>query len=75
MNYDNKTCPLCCKKISKGLSVYLIMNNYILFPNVFVHSRCVSLEKEDCIKQLVSSYTEFKDFLKKNKFWYNKQYL
>lgn len=79
MNYDDKMCPLCGKKISKGLSVYLIVNNYVLFPNVFVHSKCVPSEKEyikpkeECVKQLTSSYTKFRNFLKRNKFWYNSQ--
>lgn len=65
---DAKICPLCLKKICKGDSIYLIMNNYILFPNLFVHKACVS-SKEECIKQLVSSYEEAKKAFKKHEFW------
>ena len=68
MNYDNKLCNLCGKEILKGLSVYLIMSDRTLFPNVFVHTKCVQSKKE-CIKQLVSSYERFKLLPEKDKCW------
>ena len=66
--YNRGVCPLCSKKIHKGDKVYLIINNYTLFPNTFVHRTCVS-SKKDCVKQLKSSYDKYKKFVKKYSFW------
>lgn len=66
--YNKNICPLCLKKIYEGNEVYLIINNYILFPNIFVHKPCVS-SKKDCVRQLKSSYDKYKKFIKKYSFW------
>ena len=66
--YNREICPLCSKKIHEGDEVYLIINNYILFPNIFVHKSCIS-SKKDCVKQLKSSYDKYKKFVKKYSFW------
>lgn len=48
-----KDCPVCRKKIEGG-KMYIIINNYILFPNICIH--------EDCL----SSWDEIFTFLKKD---------
>lgn len=65
-------CPICSKHIYKGDAIYSIMNNYVLFPSVPVHKECVR-SKEECVKYLVANYTKFKNFIKRNEFWYNEQ--
>ena len=67
--YENDICPLCNEEILYKTKVYLVSNNYALFPDIFVHYRCVQSKKE-CIKRLISSYKKFKDCLAKNIFWH-----
>ena len=66
--HNQDICPLCFKKIQNKDEVYLIINNYILFPNIFVHRACVG-SKEECVRQLKSSYDKYKKFIKKYSFW------
>lgn len=71
-------CALCRKKLGKGDKLYLIMNDYILFPNLYVHRACAP-SKEECVEQLVKSYKEFgkefEDIKKKYKFWFDKTHI
>lgn len=64
-------CPLCNKKISNGEKLYSIINNYKLFPNLYVHKACVP-SKRGCVIRLVKMYEEFKKFKIKYKFWLDK---
>ena len=61
-------CPLCNKQIIKGDNLYLLINNYRLFPNVFVHIDCITTEKE-CIIKLTKSYIKYENFKQKYIFW------
>lgn len=67
--YDKSICPLCFKKLQNKDKVFLIINNYILFPNVFVHRSCVG-SKSGCIKSLTTSYRKAKRIIKKYNFWF-----
>ena len=73
LDKENNICPLCRNKIVKGDDLCLIMNNYILFPNMFVHKKCITT-KEECIKKLVKEHEKFKKFVNKYKFWIDKYY-
>ena len=66
-------CAVCNQKIYKGDTLYLIMNNHVLFPNVYVHDACVE-PKEKCVKYLTESYKEFEDFTAKYKDCINRVY-
>lgn len=75
-NLDNERtdmCPLCRKKIVPGDDLWLIMNNYILFPNMFVHRNCVGT-KRTCISKLVRERAAFRKVVAKYKFWIDKYY-
>jgi len=64
-------CPLCNKQIIKEDNLYLLINNYKLFPNIFVHIDCVTTKKE-CVIKLTKSYKEYEDFKQKYIFWEKK---
>lgn len=63
-------CAVCNKKIYKGDTIHLIMNNYKLFPNVYVHDACIE-PKEECVEYLIRNYKEFKEFTDKYRAWLN----
>jgi len=67
-------CPLCNKQIIKGDDLYLLINNYKLFPNIFVHQSCV-ITKKDCVVKLAKNYKKYKDFEKKYDYWIRRIYL
>ncbi len=76
LTYSNRykrddICPLCNKQIIEGDSLYLLINNYKLFPNVFVHVNCVTTKKE-CVIKLTKSYKKYKDIKQKFSFWESK---
>ena len=78
LQYNNKykrddVCPLCNKQIIKGDNLYLLINNYKLFPNIFVHQSCVTTKK-DCIIKLAKNYKEYKNFEKKYNYWIKRIY-
>jgi len=66
-------CPICKKLILTGDHLYLLINNYKLFPNVFVHRDCITTKKE-CIIKLTKSYKKYEDFKDKYIFWEPKEY-
>lgn len=70
---NEEWCAVCNQKIYKGDTLYLIMNNHVLFPNVYVHDTCVE-PKEECVAYLTNNYKEFKGFVEKYKSWIDKIY-
>ena len=66
-------CPLCRKKIVTGDELWLIMNNYVLFPNMFVHKNCVGT-KRSCVNKLIKEHVAFRKAVDKYKFWIDKYY-
>lgn len=62
------TCPLCNERIVDGDDLYLIINNYKLFPNLYVHRGCAP-SIEECTKHLTKMYREFEKIRKKYEFW------
>ena len=66
-------CLLCNKQIVKGDDIYLLINNYVLFPNIFVHVDCVT-DKKDCVIKIAENYKEYKDFEKKYDYWIRRIY-
>ena len=67
--YNRNICPLCLKKIHEGDKIYLIVNNHILFPNIFVHKTCVG-SKRECVRSLIASYKIAEKVIKKYRFWF-----
>jgi hypothetical protein len=57
----NKVCPLCRGSIKEGDKCKLIVNNYTLFPNVFVHTDCFT--KNDPIETIKWLQKDYKDYL------------
>lgn len=47
---DIKNCPICNNEINFNDKIYLIINNFELFPNVLVHIKCVD---DDCNKDVL----------------------
>ena len=68
-DYLGRTCPLCNQKIVGRDDVYLITNKYELFPNLYAHIRCATLE-EKCVEQLINLYKESEMVRKKYKAWF-----
>lgn len=68
-DYLGRTCPLCNQKIVGRDDVYLITNKYELFPNLYAHIRCATLE-EGCVKQLIKLYKESEMVRKRYKAWF-----
>ena len=66
-------CALCNKKIYKGDTIHLIMNNQSLFPNVYVHEACIE-SKESCIEQLIENYKDFENSIHKYRFWLDRMW-
>jgi hypothetical protein len=33
-------CPLCNNIIKEGETIYLVFNNYVMFPNCIIHEKC-----------------------------------
>lgn len=58
--------PLCQKSLILNDEIYLAMNNFKLFPNKFVHVKCVEERGlEASTKHLIQSY-EFAKKIKSN---------
>lgn len=70
--YNKDVCPLCMKKLQDKDEVYLIINNYALFPNIFVHRTCVGSKKR-CIVYLITSYKNAKKIVEKYSFWFKNE--
>jgi hypothetical protein len=52
-----RTCALCRNLLQKGNQIYLIVNNNIVFPNVFVHKECSDkYGMEKTIRMLIRDY-------------------
>ena len=66
-------CAVCNKKIYKGDTIRLIMNNQVLFPNVYVHDACIE-SKENCVNYLTEDYKRFKEFSDIYKVWISRTY-
>jgi len=73
-------CPLCRKQIESGDETYLLINNYKLFPNVVIHTKCVDLtpimnsipiiDWKDTIKKLKKDYEQAEQSRKHNACWF-----
>jgi len=63
-------CPFCKQQISSGNSIYLFVNNHILFPNIMCHSKCICDEvTKDTIEKLINSYKYYCDIHKNIRAW------
>jgi hypothetical protein len=63
-----KTCPFCGELITEG-PIFLLFNNWKLFPNVVVHKECIDKysTKEEAMIFLFEDYQE----ALKHKHWFN----
>lgn len=57
-------CPICKEKIKKNDTVYLIINNYKLFPNRVMHKSCCKGNFMDTTKQLIELWNKHQDTIK-----------
>lgn len=56
-NLSCKVCPLCEERIRDGSEVFLVINNYILFPNIVIHSNCIDGDPdEEVVRKLKKSF-------------------
>jgi hypothetical protein len=62
---DEKICPFCLGPIQTGDKVFLVITNYVLFPNVICHIKCAKKVDEEIVKRLMDSYGEAKEAFKK----------
>jgi len=64
-------CPLCNKKFEEETTtdIYLIINNYKLFPNTFCHAECIDRlpSLQNVASVLSAFYTLYKDM--KQELW------
>lgn len=65
-------CPLCKQQISKGDTIYLFINNYILFPNISCHAECIHDKvTPDTIEKLIYSFQSFLRVYSQAKAWFH----
>lgn len=57
--FGGNTCPICNNNLEDG-GLYLIINNYVLFPNVFIHKDCIDKPDETVVEYLKLSYEKAK---------------
>ncbi len=77
-NEDNRICPLCRKKIEDKDKIYLLINNYKLFPNIIIHDKCVldkgtifgDLDWKNTIKKLKEDYERAEQSRNYNVCWF-----
>jgi len=66
----NKICPLCRGEVKEGDKCKFLMNNYMLFPNVFVHEACFEQsEPIEAIKWLCKDYKDYLHIIETYKCW------
>ena len=66
----NKICPLCRGEIKEGEKCKFIVNNYKLFPNIFVHEACFTQrEPSEVIEWLHKDYQEYEHVMSIYKCW------
>lgn len=54
-------CPLCRRQFGPEDEIYLILNNFKLFPNAMCHTGCVDGPgKEEAIRLLDAAYSDAK---------------
>lgn len=66
---DMDTCPFCNKIVQEGDEVYLVLNNYKLFPNVFGHAKCVEIADDELISKCKELTNDYQKYLDKKKIW------
>lgn len=86
VNFDGvgqKYCAICDKPIIAGEEVSLLMNNYKLFPNVWVHDHHLDftdaisgtevevIAQRNVIQMIIDKYGEFETQWNKRKIWGN----
>lgn len=66
-NFCEKTyCPVCNEEIDELESRIILINNYLLFPNIFCHLKCFSKDKaEEIILCVKKNYEQSKAILEK----------
>lgn len=52
----------CCREEVRGEGAHLLVNNWKLFPNCFVHERCCPEPNSELMYQLMEDYAQFKAF-------------
>lgn len=69
---DIKNCPICDKEIALNDTVYLIINNFKLFPNVLVHTDCVAdgCNKDVLIRELKAHYLRGQNYKREYGMWW-----
>ena len=66
----NKICPLCRGAVKEGDECKFIVNNYILFPNCFVHSECFHKKSpEEALEWMQKDYEGYMKILKAYECW------
>ncbi len=66
----NKICPLCRGVIEEGDECKFIVNNYVLFPNCFVHSECFDKKSpEEALEWMHKDYEEYMKIIKAYECW------
>lgn len=64
---ENKICHMCRNKIQYDQNVYLLINNYKLFPNVLVHKKC--FDEMGPQNSVIFLYNDYQEALK-YKHWF-----
>ena len=67
-NLEIKFCVRCNVEIKPNDHIFLILNNWHLFPNCLVHSGCMT-ETWDAVKWLCDDWKKYNKFLQSNKGW------
>ena len=66
----NKMCPLCRGAFEAGDKAKFVVNNYVLFPNCFVHVNCFNKKSpEESLRWLHKDYQGYVKILKIYECW------
>lgn len=69
----DRVCPICNKLLKIDEPMYMVINNYVLFPNTLIHKSCVESNLEDVTRIMTAQFKLFEEAIKtlisNNKEW------
>jgi len=64
-------CPLCTELIKSKDTVYLVINNFRIFPNILIHKNCYDEEHpKGVVRALENHYEQAKKYKQEYEMWW-----
>lgn len=69
--HPDKPCPVCREKFERNEPGLLLINNFTLFPNAFVHTACAGLfpDQWSMIESIAADYASYRQFREEYRAW------